>query len=147
MAHQVHPEKESNAVTLWNLLSIVVPSLIAVIGVVLAARWVRQSSRESNSTESRKTDNDAFKIVTDQLFALNEDLQTRLTAVENEVKVLKAEKTALEAELESTEQKWQMQIAITKQLANYIKRLIAKWPANAGPPPSPQPPIDWNIHL
>lgn len=155
MAHPVHyKEKPSRVTPSWNLLSIIVPSLTAVIGVIVAAFWLRQSNREQNKTEQTKSGNDAFKIVTDQLFELNNGLRADMDNLKKTVFELQdklrdrdQEVTRLEAALEETDQKWRHQITVTGQLANYIRRLISAWPAAGGTPPTPDPPIDWQGHL
>lgn len=138
----------------YGLLSIIIPSIISVTGILLAAWWLRRSNSESNKTEAKKGDTNAFQVVTDQLFKLNEELNDKIAGIEAEVKGLKAKVEAKEAEnsvlsQENTELKEQMrsQLSVTRQLANYIKQLITAWPANVGPPPSPNPPIEWKTHL
>lgn len=139
---------------LVNILSVAIPSVIAVVGVLISAWMLRRSSRESNKNTATANDTNAFKVVTDQLFADNAALREDVNGLKEEVKQLREAVQAkdskieqLEDELEDTDSKWRHQIDITRQLANYIRRLIAAWPKNAGPPPAPEPPIDWERHL
>lgn len=139
---------------LVNFLSIAIPSAIATVGVLFSAWLLRRSSRESNKNTATANDTNAFKVVTDQLFADNAALREDVNGLKEEVKALKEAVEAkdskieqLEDELEDTDSKWRHQIDITRQLANYIRRLITAWPKNAGPPPAPEPPIDWERHL
>lgn len=139
---------------LAQILSVAIPSVIAVIGVWLSALYLRKSQRESNVNTANANDTNAFKVVTDQLFADNAVLRGELAELREEVTALKESVATkdetigrLEDELEDTDNKWRRQIDITRQLANYIKRLITYWPAEAGPPPAPEPPIDWEKHL
>lgn len=140
--------------TLPELLSIIIPSALAAIGVLASAIYLRHSQREANKNAAEANDTNAFKVVTDQLFADNKLLRDDVNGLKEEVKQLKdavANKDqkidALEEELEETDSKFRHQLDITRQLANYIKRLITFWPLEAGPPPSPEPPIDWEKHL
>lgn len=135
---------------LATILSVAIPSIIALIGVVLANWWLRRSQREANKNTATANDTNAFQVVTDQLFKLNGELASKLDAVEKKVKTLEDAVAAkdqkietLEEELEQTDGQLRRQMDIARQLANYIKLLITRWPANAGPPPAPDPPIDW----
>ena len=140
--------------TLPEILSIVIPSLLAVIGVLGSAFYLRRSQREANNNTAEANDTNAFKVVTDQLFADNKLLRDDVNGLKEEVRQLKdavANKDekigALEEELEQTDARFRHQMDITRQLANYIKRLISHWPLEAGPPPAPEPAIDWEKHL
>lgn len=136
------------------LLSIALPSLIAVTGVIIGAVYLRKSQREANKNAANANDANAFKVVTDQLFADNAVLRQGLATVTQKVTQLELDIRAkdvrigdLEDDLEDTQKSLRRQINIARQLANYIGRLISLWPANAGPPPAPEPPIDWQKHL
>lgn len=130
-----------------SVLSVAIPSFIAVVGSIIAAIYVRRSNREQNDTN-------AFQAVTDQLFKLNGELRTDLTEVKHKVIALEAAVAAkdaqierLETDLEDTGSKWREQLSISRRLANYIKLLITAWPSMDVPPPAPDPPFDWEAHL
>ena len=132
---------------LQGWLSILVPSALAVLGVWISSMYLRRSNKEGNNTN-------AFQAVTDQLFKLNAGLTARVEELDKELKQVKVDMAAkderierLEDELEDTDKKWRRQINVTRLLANYIKRLISHWPSNVGPPPAPEPPMDWEAHL
>lgn len=140
--------------TLLAILSIGIPSAIALVASWIGATLLRRSNRESNQNTADANDTNAFKVVTDQLFADNAVLRGELGELRGEVKELKelveskdVRNAELEGELEDTNRSLRHQVNITRQLANYIKRLISQWPATAGPPPAPEPPIDWRKHL
>jgi len=89
-----------------SVLSVAIPSFIAVVGSIIAAIYVRRSNREQNDTN-------AFQAVTDQLFKLNGELRTDLTEVKHKVIALEAAVAAkdaqierLETDLEDTGSKW-----------------------------------------
>lgn len=141
-----------------GLLSIAIPSLIALIASVIGYLLLRRSQAEKNRIDlelgSDANDTNSFKTVTDQLFRLNDDLRGDIEKLRVEVSTLMVEVASYKAQigqltedLEETDQKLRSQLSITRQLANYIKRLIASWPAGAGPVPNPDPPIDWSLHL
>lgn len=139
--------------TIIQLLSIIIPSVIAALGVGLGAYWLRRSNREANQNEAKEGDTNSFKVVTDQLFRLNEDLakqvgtlNTRVQNVEAELQVERNKNNALSEELEDTGQKLKSSRLVVVHLANYIRQLISNWPGST-PPPAPHPPIDWEVHL
>lgn len=150
---------------LTSLLSILIPSAIASVGVLVSAWFLRRSARERNNNDLNVAkdvnDTTAFKVVTDQLFALNGELRDELEKVKKEVAELKGTVEARDdlidglerdlgvanTDLAEANKMLQFQIGVTRQLANYIKRLIAAWPTSNGPPPPPDQPIEWSKHL
>lgn len=125
----------------WTaLLSIVIPSLIAVGGVVLSAIYIRRSSREANQNTANANETNSFKVVTDQLLADNAVLRGEMGEIREKVKELEESIKTKDATIEG-------QRNDMRQLARYIKRLLAHWPANTGTPPAPEPPFDWAKHL
>lgn len=143
---------------LINILSIAAPSAIAVIGVWITAAYLRRSNRERNRNDrdiaEETNDQNSFKIVTDQLFRLNDGLRLEMTELQGKVAALEmvvvqkeAHIKTLEDEADETNRALRHQVDIARQLANYIRRLIKFWPSDAGPPPAPEPPFDWERHL
>lgn len=142
----------------FQALSFVFPSIITLIGVIVANLWIRRSARERNQNDREVADDtngtNAFTTITNQLFKLNDDLREEVDTLKKQVGTLmrdaahyKEQIGQLTEDLEETDKKWRSQISVTRQLANYIKLLIAAWPMGAGPIPDPDPPIDWKVHL
>lgn len=125
----------------WTaFLSVAIPSLIAVGGVIFSAIYIRNSQKEANKNAADANDTNSFTAVTDKLFRLIEEQGAQIKNLDGEVKALKEDLKAKDATIEG-------QRADMRQLARYIKRLLANWPANTGTPPSPEPPFDWAKHL
>lgn len=143
---------------LINFLSIALPSLIAVGGVWITAAYLRRSNRERNQNDrdiaEETNDQNAFKVVTDQLFRLNDGIRLEMDELRKKVVALEGLVTekneriqGLESEIEETNLALRHQVDVGRQLANYIRRLITFWPTDAGPPPAPEPAFDWERHL
>lgn len=122
-----------------SILPVLGAVLVAIVSSLITAGFLRRSSKEAN-------DANAFKVVTDQLFALNDDLRTELDEVKKELGEVKATVKLQEKELESTRDQLDTARRINRGLATYIKALLAAWPVGTTPP-APEPPVDWESHL
>lgn len=133
------------------LLSVAIPSLIATIGTVIGAHYLRRTTRERNAIDqnvaSDVNETNAFDIVTNKLFKLNEEQASRLKTLEDKVEGLEDALEAKDVTIASLRSDLDQSVGIAQQLALYIKRLLAHWPADSGAPPAPNPPIDWQKHL
>lgn len=125
-----------------DLLPVVIPSLIALLASFLGYFLLRKTGKESNDTN-------AFKVVTDQLFALNLVLSEKLTLVEKKVLDLEAdkaarllEKDALEGKLEAVEDELRDLRVVNGALSRYLGKLIRLWPVTVTLP-EPDEPVTW----
>lgn len=122
-----------------QLLPVAIPLVSAVLASLITAWFLRRSSKEAN-------DNNAFKVVTDQLFALNDDLRERVTELDTEVRDVKAQLKAQGSELQDTKKALERSQAENRGLANYIKALLTWW-GKSDTPPLPEHELDWEKHL
>lgn len=122
-----------------NLLPLLGPALVAAVVSIITALFLRRTSRESNETN-------AFKVVTDQLFALNKTLQEEQIQQAAEIRALRKADSDKEQRIERLEEELDISKKVARALARYIGVLIQRWPGDS-PPPPPEPPIDWEKHL
>lgn len=122
-----------------GLLPVIIPLVTAIFGSIITAGLLRRSSKEANDTN-------AFKIVTDQLFALNKSLSDKVASLEGEVTTLTKADKDKEARIETLEGALDTSKKVSRSLAGYISLLIRRWPGTDAPP-VPDPPFDWEKHL
>ena len=120
-----------------SLLPIIVPSIITLIGLTIGYFLQRKGSKEANDTN-------AFKVVTDQLFALNENLSQKVAELEGKIKALLEDKDVKDTEISSLDRQLHALQEVNSALAGYVGKLIRHWPVGTGMPtlPTPDKPID-----
>lgn len=131
-----------------NLLPIIIPAVITIVGSIITAIIVGRRNKEANNT-------DAFQAVTDQLFELNKDLRTDVENLKKEVADLRTDNEAKDAEnatlhhengeLHEEVGKLRDEVAVMTKangaLLNYARKVIRLWPAGTTLP-SPDEPIE-----
>lgn len=122
-----------------SLLPIIIPAAVGILASLITAVFIRRSSKESNETN-------AFKVVTDQLFALNKELRGEVDTLKGQVHDLRTADAQKESRIELLEIELGTAKKVAQHLARYIGVLIAAWRGET-PPPDPEPPIDWEKHL
>lgn len=120
-------------------IPVVVAALAAIVASLITAWFLRRSNKEANDTS-------AFKVVTDQLLALNAGFRSELDEVKRELKEVKNTVAAQEKELEATREGRDDARRANAALAGYIKKLLALWPVGSTPP-GPDGALDWQSHL
>lgn len=132
-----------------NILSLVIPSAIALIGIAIGHFLLRRSTRESNNT-------DAFTVVTDKLMVLVnnaeariikleervKELENALTAQESENKALHLENTGLHREIAEVKAELGEVKRLNNSLSSYVEKLIRHWPQGITMP-EPDEDFDW----
>ncbi len=125
---------------MWeNLGPPIIAGLTALLVSLLTAFFLRRSSRESNDTN-------AFKVVTDQLFALNDELREKVGTLEVDLREVKRQFAEQQKELDQAKTERDAAKRVNAGLAAYIKKLLSAWPTETSPP-SPDYPVDWESHL
>lgn len=122
-----------------QLLPVAIPLVSAVLASLITAWFLRRSSKEAN-------DNNAFKVVTDQLFALNKDLRDVELDLRGQLKEVRAQLKVQETELENTRDELERAHAENRSLAAYIKALLFWW-GKSETPPLPEHELNWEQHL
>lgn len=131
------------------ILPVAIPSLIAIIGSIIAALIASRRGKESNNT-------DAFEVVTKQLFQLNTDLRTDVDKLKSEVddlKKLNIAKDEENASLHHENSSLHEEIGVIRDelaevkrrggaVANYLGKLMRAWPPGIPMPPADEK-IDW----
>lgn len=123
--------------TLESILAIVFPIIGLVAGSVVTALFLRRSSKEENDTN-------AFKVVTDQLFALNEDLREDLTNVKKQVAVLETTVATQATELRTVQAERDSLKEVNGQLSRYLGKLVRLWPRGEHLP-EPDEDVTWTV--
>lgn len=121
------------------LLPVFIPLVSAVLASLITAWFLRRSSKEAN-------DNNAFKVVTDQLFQLNNDLRDEIDELRTELKEVKGQLRTQENELRDTKEELELARIENRGLAAYIKALLTWW-GKSETPPLPEHELDWKKHL
>ena len=120
-------------------IPVIVAAMAAIIASLITAWFLRRSNKEANDTN-------AFKVVTDQLLALNAGFREELDEVKKELASVKATVALQEKELEATREGRDEARRANAALAGYIKKLLALWPVGSTPP-GPDGVLDWERHL
>lgn len=124
----------------WDVLWPVIGALIAaIVGSLITAGFLRRSSKETNDTN-------AFKVVTDQLFALNKEFRVEVDELKDKVKALEGTVTLQERELGILRSENGELRRKNRSLAEYVKLLLAAW-VGTTPPPPPDDDLKWEQHL
>lgn len=121
------------------ILPILIAGAGSVVGSLVTAWLLRRSSKESNDTT-------AFKVVTDQLLALNSTFRTELDVVKKELAEVKTKVALQEKELDAARKGQDAARKVSASLAAYIKKLLSAWPVG-NTPPGPDDVLDWQQHL
>lgn len=121
------------------ILPVVIAGVAAIVGSLITAYLLRRSNKEANDTN-------AFKVVTDQLFALNKELKLELDEVKSELSEVRATQEEQAQQLKEARQGWSAARRVNASLAGYIKKLLAAWPVGSTPP-APDEVLDWEAHL
>lgn len=130
---------KSSPMAIPDLLAESIPSVITVLGVGFGVAYLRKTNKEQNQTS-------AFGLVTDQLFKLNDGFRADLELMRRDLKDVKSQLAEKDARIEGLEDELEEGSLLVRSLAQYIRRLINKWPTGT-PVPPPEPPVDWTMHV
>lgn len=121
------------------LIATLVSACIAGLAMLVGHLLSRKSSREAVRVSEGEAEVASFKVITDQLFAMNATLRADVSKLEAKVNAMM---TAMDEK--DTKIKWFT--TVTSQMASYIERLIEEWPGTHAPP-APDPHVAWEDHL
>lgn len=119
-----------------QLLPVAIPLVTAIFASLITSWFLRRSNKEAN-------DNNAFKVVTDQLFQLNDDLREEVAELRSEVKEVRGQLKTQATELEQTKDDLERARAENRSLSDYVKVLLAWW-GKSDTPPAPEHELNWD---
>lgn len=127
-----------------QLLPIIIAAILTFTASVVAAFLIRRTGKESNETST-------FDVVTNKLFALVEDADQRIKALEEEVKELKAERKdnlriiqEYEGRVEVLAGEVETLRGVNGRLSRYLGKLVRAWPQGEHLP-EPDEPVTWDV--